>query len=395
MSFKPIPSNYTPPQNTFESFPDGEVQGFGIEWFSTDDQDRPILVVQKNGDRVCRYRVLMQDGTQGPPGSCGLRDVVMLVHAFGGDVKDLPTYPDESNAGAVSNYMSVAEGLTQSGKATRVVVKNGWVSYVEGSDLPVGMWNLKLVDISGTQESKLPMWREGQYGKYAYWIFEVISDASGDTTWTGTRISQTVPYVIEADHTKTPPELGWVCIKGTNNATKTSKSVSNLILAAASDFFENGWANVDNVLPEILQSAKRTNAVFSVLITPKQKGVGNTMNMATATAVTKPVKIEVAVPTRDEKARKVFIKMVNVIAGKNAFVTGYTLNPDGVAVAKEHLAPLKMAGVIPHGDIPKFTYENVEAMVKSLQGKEGMPDMTEFFDELMSIGSEDANTTGF
>lgn len=389
MAFTPVPQDYEPATTTFEKYPDGTFKVTGFTWFTTDDKDRPLLVTQKDGKRVGRYRAIMPDGQQGPPASCGLNEIVLLVKGYGGDPAKLPPYPNEADAGAVSNYMTTAEALSKSGKGTEVTVANGWITSTKGADVPQGLYDFKIVDIQ-PKVNGLPAPTEGQFGgKFAYFICEIVQGSTGDKTWSGAKVSQSIPYAVEVDFSTNPPDLHWEYIKGTQQPTKQAKLFSNLLLFGAPDLFENpNFADWNNILPEVLNSMLKNKVVLRAFRQPKQKGSGLTFNLAaleTAVAIPQPQNYVIPAQSNDydSQARELFKKFVEVIGGPHCFNPGgFVLTEAGVAVAKQYFVPLKVEKIIPHGNIPQFTWDIVKTIVTEVSKK--LPEKKDASDSILA-----------
>jgi len=101
-----IPSDYVvPEQDEFDSVPDGQYTGEGLEFFTIDETTkRPILVSQKNGKMVARARIKTSEG-QEPPISLDLNQAKLMVMAFGGDVAGIAEIPTLDDIEGVANYL--------------------------------------------------------------------------------------------------------------------------------------------------------------------------------------------------------------------------------------------------------------------------------------------------
>jgi len=379
MSFKPIPADYDPGEAEFATFNDGSYKARSIEWFTVDEQDRPLLVVQKNGARVARYHLILEDGTQGPPGSCSASEAKLIARAFGVNVSQLPDY-EEDHAGSVSEYLSQVEALIeQQNKVVSVKVFNGWVNSIKGAELPTGMYDVKLVSILKPKDQTVPHWIEGKFGKYCVFTFEVTNNPE----WAGTQVTQIVSYALKADTTKTPPELGWETMKNSNDPSRGAVQMSTLITLFAPEVFSGvTFADYENILPEFLGYAVKNGAVVRMLRQPNSKNTSMLFNITTAELVT-DVKVvqQVEASNPDEDARQVFKRMVSTLGGEVCFSSGFNLNALGKKVAKEYLVPLKEKKVIGHGNIPLFTAQDVLAIAEALE-------MEEFIAELKGEADE-------
>lgn len=152
------------PVSRYETFEPGTYKETYIEFFSKDSSGLPVYVVQegRGGIRmVARYRTYNDEDKEGPPGSIEEGELPLLVHAFGGDVTQLPD--DKLKA------LSVAEQLIKaSDKEVMVTVgDSGWIRKVYDMDLPVNDYVFKGIGLPRIDEDGEHIFTKTGFGKFA------------------------------------------------------------------------------------------------------------------------------------------------------------------------------------------------------------------------------------
>jgi len=372
---KPIPADYVPPEQEFETFDDGEYMVKGFEWFSiTEDTKRPILIAQKNGQMVGRLNFYLEDGEEGPPYSLEVGDMALLVLAFGGDIDKLPEQPSLAEPGRISAYMEAVKKLCSTDKASKAYVKKGWVNWVEGMQV-VGFNYFVLEDIGPKdEETEEPVTKEGEWGPYFMLRFRVTAgEGGGATKFKGASFSEIRSYSIVVNEEGEIPEADWERTKVSGQPTKSAVILSRLMEHTAPTMFEEGFVptNPYNLLPDWLREAKKANRELKGYRAKEEKG--NKIKLQWATVEPVQLGVVIAEPEVkpqapemvlvDAKAREVLKALLTTLAGGPAFVADtLDVTPLGRETAKKYLGPLKSAGVLSHGVIKSLAFDEVQVV---------------------------------
>lgn len=370
---KSIDPNYQPPEKTFASFEDGKYKVKGITWFTLDDKDRPILVAQKDGKLVGRFRFNLLDGQEGPPMSVTLPEMSLLAKAMG--ASRVPPVPDEGYAAMVTKFMIEIAQLVAD-KQTEVDVAKGWVSYVPGMVVPEGYYHFHISDIHGDKDEKgQPKPREGDWGPYFYVVFTVDYGEGGkETPYKGLEFSELVSYGIEVVD-------GEADFKRAEDGSYTSEAarLSKLMRLGAPHAFGGDFSppNPHNLLPfirdkflEAHQMLKGSRAVSE----RKNKGkVVRKLGLSWATlemsdlAQSEPKRL-IESMNPDDKARDILVEALKTLAeGKEVTILGtYNFTDVGRKVAKQYLSPLRSEGLIEHGSVETLTVDEIITILTAL-----------------------------
>ena len=372
---KKIDPNYKP-STEFTSFPDGETTVDSFEWFSLDDNKNPILKMRKDGSLVGMLRFKNGD-TQGPPMSVTLGEMSLLVKMFGKDPRDLPPRPHPSEAGKITEYMKRTQNLCHG--QIKVEVSGGWV---QGFEVPKGLFYFTLNKIGPTNENGKPEPREGQYGKWYILEFIVVGGEGGSQTpYEGLTFSKVGNYGIVVKDGVPDWEKN-----DQGNWTNAAAQMSAEMSLTAPALFEGDFSpqNPSNVLPEWEVEARRSKQIlkgFRVEYTPKKgKNAGKTrieLEWSTVEPVygfsvvesTKAPELPAAVvegSTEDVKARDYLKTAMSYLAGEEAVTSDWKLTEAGKLVATEYLVPLKKKGVLPHAYLQRYTVEEVLKCLEAL-----------------------------
>lgn len=379
---KPIDPSYVPPETTFDQFPDGKYKVKGFEWFTKDEKDRPILVAQKDGKLVGRLRFNLSTGEEGPPMSCTLADMNLLVKAFG--VTKLPNLPDESYAAMVTKYMVDIRNLCAD-KELEVEVKKGWVNDIPGSGVPEGTYWFYISDVSSPEKNEKgePKPKLGDYGFFFFVTFTVDSEKGHDSPYKGATFTELVPYGIvvndngEAEFEKI--KEGKYAGQNTGPATLLNK----LMILGAPDTFGTEFTppNPHNLLPFMKQKFLEARQMLEgqrVLIEKKVKGKQTSRIGLSWPGVKKVEGYEA--PKRlieemniDDQCRQVLMEALTKLAeGKPVVMNGsFEFTDAGRAVAKKYLSPIRQEGLIEHGHPEELTPEEIVTILTTLQDKVG------------------------
>ncbi len=405
---KPIPLDYVPPESDFEQFKDGEYFVIAARWSSLDDQDRPILVAQKDGRLVVRAHLLLEGKDDGPPYSCSLREVPLLVRAFGGDVNRLPPVPAITDAGAITSYLEKAEELLVSQKPLKVVVSNGWVNSVEGMEVPPGLFYFRICDITPHNKDGEPEPKQGQYGPIFFLHLEIVAGEGGSKTpWEGAVTRELMNYAIETrvgeDGVLRPD---WQRRKGGDSAgayTKAATILAHLMQYTAPVLFQDGYihSNPNNLLPDWKREALKTKAVFKGYRAKADKSAFINLKWATVEPVASggfsssaPVQSSSAVRVDyaliDTRARILLKQLMSTLAGEDAFIGDSDNWTDaGKRVAKQWLSPLKQQQQIP-GVFRELTFEHVQRIFeyvrKEIKDEAVLRLVDVLYDKLLAVG---------
>jgi hypothetical protein len=182
-------SNRTIRENNFETYDDGEYKVDGIEdFFSLDDSRTPPLpVFSPQGENiVAKFHLRLADRSkQGPAMSADHNQLLLLVKAFGGDVKELPE-------GDTTGFLLAAQERANAGgqvQTAKVRGGKGWVKSVTGC-LPdvdkMYTWQFeKAISIDGSEpvrfiEKTFNSKRGGTYTQsIVYFLFKIVGDMYG------------------------------------------------------------------------------------------------------------------------------------------------------------------------------------------------------------------------
>ena len=152
------------PVSKYEEFEAGTYEVTEFEFFTKDNSGLPVYVVQegRGGIRmVARYRTYDAEGNEGPPGSIEEGELALLVHAFGGDIAQLPD--DKLKA------LAIAEQLVKAADRTvRVNVSDsGWIRNVYDMGLPEGNYVFKYSGLPRIDEDGKPAFTNTGFGQFA------------------------------------------------------------------------------------------------------------------------------------------------------------------------------------------------------------------------------------
>lgn len=269
---QPVPKGYKPPQNQFSKWTAGEYYMRGIKWYSVEKTSQmPILVNTKSGNRrVGKVRFILHDApdpekaTAGPVHFYEIGEMAMLAYAFDpAGIEQLPPVPDDSDAGAVSQYMiQIANIINNSGKVVKFVIgEKGFVSYVEGALIPDDLCTFRIIKVTskliGPDEKKTQIvgfhrqpWKNGGYSDQIHLVLQYIGDMTGEpTSFTGAQFFVRVPYGFRYEN----GELGWTTDDGGNINTPAQQASALYTLTAPNMFDPFEPPDPSNIVPYWLQ----------------------------------------------------------------------------------------------------------------------------------------------
>jgi hypothetical protein len=186
-------SNRVVKENSFETFADGDYIVDGIDqYFSLDQSTPPYPVFTTQGDQlVARFNLRLADRSKvGPPMSANRNQLIMLVKAFGGDVKGLPE--ENTTAFLLAVQDRANKGAQKQTANVKAKDNKSYVKYVTGTNPETERmytWKfLKAVSLDGTEpvrfQEKESNSRNG--GKYVssrvIFLFQLVGDMYGRPT---------------------------------------------------------------------------------------------------------------------------------------------------------------------------------------------------------------------
>ena len=394
-----IPKDYKPPENDFETFEDGEYKVIGLQWYSVDDKERPILVAQKDGRLVGRAYMIIEDDVSGPPYSCELGQMGLLVQAFGGDVDKLPPVPEVSQAGKVTAYMEKVQELAV-GKTIEVTVSKGWVNSVEGIQVPPGLYYYELEGFNPTNEDGEPILKAGEYGQFFFVLSRILAGEGGaETPWKGAVVRDLVNYSITVDTSMGEPIPEWQRTKQ-GAFTKSAALLAHFMQYTAPGMFEEGYVHSDpyNLLPDWWEEAQKEKVVYKGYRAKTKDGKYVNMNWSTVEPVPNFAGPRESSRTQEtnkrqqqveEKGREGLIAFMNLLAGGDAFsnVGTLALNQAGKTAAKTYLTPLKQKGILSTGTLTNLSFDDVMRVVENVEvGEELVEGVTKIKHSLAAAG---------
>lgn len=376
---KAIDPTYQPPEKKFDEFPDGKYKVKGITWFTKSDKDLPIVVAQKDGKLVGRFRFKLLDSQEGPPMSLTLPEMALFAKAAG--VKNIPPVPDVNYAAMVTKFMMDIANLVAD-KELEVEVSNGWVNSVPGMTIPEGYYHFYISDISGDKdENGKPKPKVGNWENslYFYVTFTVEYGEGGkESPYKGVTFTESVPYAIAVID-------GEADFKRDEDGAYTSESarMSKLMRLGDPDTFAGEYSPPDphNLLPYIREKFLASCQMLKgsrVLIERKDKGViKRRIGLIWSSLDSSDLKSET--PKRliesmgiDDRCREILVEALDKMAGAHTVINGtFELNEVGRKLAKEHFSPLKKEGIIKHGSVEELTPEEITSILTVLQEKVG------------------------
>lgn len=272
MTIKNAPDPDYEPSTDFSSFTDGSYEINGISWITNDDSGAPIFVASKGwAPLVARYRSVMADGSDGPPGSVSPGEVAMLVRVFGADPSKLP----DRDADPTAFLIAARDMINSTGKVLKVTVKDGWVNHIPGMGLPVDKYFTFELDALAPREDDVPTQREGQYGPWFIVNLRVVGDLQQrPTVYDGYRCASFVNYGLIVNEQGELEYESRETKSGAKDWTSAAVRLHKVIVAFAPtlETDEIAFASVNNILPELEQEALRLRRRAVGQVTKDSKG---------------------------------------------------------------------------------------------------------------------------
>ena len=170
-----------------------------LEWMHKDDNGNPILKKRSNSDRLTAYaNIYVQGNEESVQMSIDVENLPTLPVAFGFKTRHIEPVPPINNAGAISRYLTdLAELVNESGVTPPVDVGDGgWVNWIDGMEIPLGVFTVSLVDITPKdRDSGEPQPKSSQYGQFFFCRFVVRAGEGGnDTPFKGCSFAELINY---------------------------------------------------------------------------------------------------------------------------------------------------------------------------------------------------------
>ena len=382
-----IPSDYeVPATDDFETVPDGQYTAEKVEFFTVDETTkRPMLVSQGDGRMVARARVHTSEGVE-PPISLSLAQTKLLVIAFGGDIKSLPLLPELTDPEGVSSYLEGVEVACSTGKKTpKFRVSSGWADVYRfvGVYPPKGNYSWRIHDFQPNQDGN-PKWVDSQKfpgNPYFYLYVECVGDGLGNPSpYTGLVLSTFMNYKVQVSPAGQP---NWTTIKSGPHAgkyTKTGKQFALFVEIVAPSWFKGvSVSDPHNILPELLQTTKQDNVVFTAFATVNEKGYWTLMHDTAVSLSSTPLpptadkKVDSPSPSSQEVNPVPFtrraVELLSEVEGVlSPFIGGDTLDvtPEGGAVLKKYLTPAKEKGIITGDRLEAISLDQIKTFLEQL-----------------------------
>jgi len=264
MPIRLIDPDYEPEETQFESYVDGKYPVSGLTFFTKDDSGNSIFVAQSGNRMVARYRTVLEDGGDGPPGSVDRGEVPLLVRAFGGDVSELPPYNQPNRR------LSVAETLiNDSEKVIIVNVSNGWINSVPGMQVKPDYYRFKYGRIMTNNQLGEPSWITGQYGPFAIVAMDIVGDAQGNpSSFDQVRVRSFLNYPLSV----VDGELTWDVTKSGSYTASSWRFSEFARKLCGHEFFSVSFEDESNVMPELHDLAVANGSVYMGIIEKDKKG---------------------------------------------------------------------------------------------------------------------------
>lgn len=210
-------------EQEYTSYEEGAYEVKFGEWFPTDDDGEPTLLVQQRWGEdipVIRYRTVYLGETgeeQGPPGSIDpVTELPLFVEAFGGDSSRLP----KVTMANVAQVLKLAAELMD-GSTTVYVNDRGWIRGVEGMSVPEGPQLLAWGRVTSKNDAGQPSWVETEK-TYGPVVFGRLKIATGQ--WEGVEVPFALSYDLEVDPERLVPCLRRLVDRRTGKSRLTASS---------------------------------------------------------------------------------------------------------------------------------------------------------------------------
>ncbi len=333
-------------KSDFKSVPAGKYLVAFKDFFPMDDDGLPVLSQQSGEKLVIRYHTRVVEGEhegEEPPGwiEANTSMLTLLVKCFGGDTAKVSL--DKEDPGR--SLIAVQKMLTNVGKKVEILVNDaGWISALEGMNVPAGSYYVKYEGITSRDASGQISWveKDGVYGvqKRAFGNFVVTSK-----NFKGARVPFAVDYPLVVTDTG---EIAFVTKKG-GVLTKGSARLYNLMKTFGVD--PETWdvqpEDKQNILPELDKALREADKIAVVKVTDT-----GWADLDALSPIPEEEEKETSSAMTYEQALKILYEAIErelMVRGKKAFDDDGNKTEDFKAWAKEYVAPICNAHKFPRG----------------------------------------------
>lgn len=222
------------------------------KWITADDDGTPVWTYDEfRQDLVARCEFARVDGGAGPAWSGTPLDFLLLVSAFGGDIKTLPKKRN------TTEFLVKAEEsiLKADGVVTAEVNDGGWVSFIKEATPPEGYYQFKFAEARSADGSTPLTFQENTYGnEQVVLLFEVVGNMLGTpVVYNGFRVSHYLQNGFDGTHQGRPNLL--LTEKGAKSYA--ARRAERFAAIFAPDVLEADyvWRDPDNPIAEIVDAA--------------------------------------------------------------------------------------------------------------------------------------------
>lgn len=377
----------------FNTVEDGDYKSSSFEWFSKNDEGKPILVANPNGQLVVRGNF-----DNGAPMSFELHELPLLAKAFNVKPSDIPSIPNLNEPTKISAYLETIETLCNAQeKEVFYKVNGGWVNEIKGMELS-GEHDFIFHSFTPQflDENGLPFYKESQWegDPYFYVNFMVV-----DGPYKNVIFSEPLNYSCHANgdtfewnkkkngqFTNNAKRFAWLLrVTKSPNAPKVKINPNNILIAWAAQALlpERPVLRGPRITPSNSQSKKLNKAKLNWMDVVE---AGYTYQMDDSEIFSaKETEVHSG---EDNKAKDILIEVFDILAGKPIIVPGsnYELNSDGVNIARKYISPVKKEGKVKAGNIAELGFDEIQAIMNYIVGQEDNDRIKELNSELAELG---------
>ena len=180
--FQDVGSDSTELESMFESYAPGQYNVTGIgRWIAVDDKGLPVFMVSQLSEELeARFTLKVEGTDDGPPMSGTARDLVSILMAMGVPLHELAKLKIENTSEFLQKVERLFSKTTK--KAVAYVGKRGWISSVNGTELPTGQYVMKVARYYEKDGELTLIQRYKKYDNENYFmhvVFEVVADQFG------------------------------------------------------------------------------------------------------------------------------------------------------------------------------------------------------------------------
>jgi hypothetical protein len=372
---------------TFEKLPDGEYRVKGIQIFSTDSSTgKYILKADSYGNLVCRFRFDLGTTEQGPPMQLSLGEMAMLANAF--SVTNLSTNaPDESEVGNHHAYLhEIEDKIYKANKWVTASVYNGWVRNVSGMNVPPDKeFYFMMTDIP-SKPGIPPSPIKGKGDSPSFFNIELTilgGEGGSETPLKGAKVKESLSYMLEPNNNG---EIEF--IQDPDGKLNFKSKILSRALRLTAPGVET-FIDIDgNILPYWLKEVKKSQQILKGKWQKSKNGKVFLNWFEVEPVYHFEVKNKPATNGKhekeinwDEKARELFIKVLEIRLGKSATKAPFVLNDEAVAEARPWVIAAKEKGKVKNSDTKNFVLEEIRAILAEVND----PRLNEIKDELRTM----------